>query len=223
MRIKYKKPKKKPNKKDKLIKILGFFHIATIITHKNRWESITSELMNCLDESKLLKRTELFTKVYLGPKAYKYKNRINDNIKTMYAGTDLSLYEGPTLRELWKVCNATNEEMYVYYFHTKGVSYHRNTKSDSWRSHMSDAIISNWKKCIKTLDSGEKTCGIMWRSRQTCFYAGNFWWARASYIRTLEKPQETSDRMYFEKWLKPPKQIVLEGYPSRPIKKGKKL
>jgi hypothetical protein len=215
MRIKYKKPKKKK----KPIKILGFFHIATILTHDGRWRSITSELMNYL-KGKLLKRTDLLTQVYLGPEAYKFKNRTKKNIKTISAGPDLGLYEGPTLRELWKVCNETNEEFYVYYLHTKGVSYHRNTKSESWRSHMTDAVILNWKKCVKILDSGEKTCGIMWRSRKNCFYAGNFWWARASYIRTLEKPQETSDRMYFEQWLSPPKVCLLEGYPRRPIRRG---
>ena len=219
MRIRY-KVKKEKKKKYLSPKIFGFFHIATILTHKNRWESIVSELMEYLKAGGLLKNTELFTKVYLGPKAYEYKNRINDNIKTMYAGTDLSLYEGPTLRELWRVCNETDEEFYVYYLHTKGVSYPPNTKSEPWRQHMSDAILLNWEKCVKVLDSGEDTCGIMWRCDH---YSGNFWWAKASYIRTLKKPQETSNRMYFEKWINPPVPIILKGYPLRPIGRGSAL
>ena len=99
------------------------------------------------------------------------------------------------------------------------MSYLPNTKSDPWRQTMADAIVSNWEKCVKILDSGEDTCGIMWRNRRD-HYSGNFWWTRASHIRTLEKPKKPDNRFYFESWLSPPKRVILEGYPSRPTRKG---
>jgi len=204
-------------------KILGFFHIATMLEHENRWKSIVDELMNDLNNGGLLKNTDLLTKVYLGPEACKFKNKTTKNIKIISAGADLSLYEGPTLRNLWERCMSSDEEFYVYYIHTKGVSYPPNTKSESWRQSMSDAVILNWKKCVKVLDSGEKTCSIMWKAgkpgRSTDHYSGNFWWARASHIRTLEKP-ETLVRKHFEYWLSPPKSAILEGYPVSPPNKG---
>jgi len=218
MKISYKKPKINKLKKKKT-KILGFFHIATMLKHENRWKSIVDELMNDLNNGGLLKNTDLLTKVYLGPEACKFKNKTTKNIKIISAGADLSLYEGPTLRNLWERCMSSDEEFYVYYIHTKGVSYPPNTKSESWRQSMSDAVILNWKKCVKILDSGEKTCGIMFKPLDLSFYRGNFWWARASYIRTLEKP-ESNNRYYYEGWLSPPKRVVLEGYPRLPDYKG---
>ncbi len=184
--------------------IYGFFHIATILTHKNRWESITNELMGHLKESQLLGNTKLFTKVYLGPEAIEFTNRIRKNIKTVSAGANLRLYEGPTLRELWEKCNETDKEFYVYYFHTKGVSYPPNPKSERWRHLMASAIILDWRKCVAALDSGEVTYGML-RKHTRPRYSGNFWWAKASYIRTLEKPKKRPrSRGYFENWLSPP-------------------
>jgi len=223
MRIKYKKKIKR--KKKLRTRILGFFHIGTVLKHKNRWKSIVFELTESLNSGNLLENTDLLTKVYLGTEQCETKNKLN-NVKNISAGTDLGLYEGPALRELWKACNETDEEFYVYYIHNKGVSYPPNTKSEPWRKNMANAILVNWGKCISILDKGEKTCGIMWRKsiKDPAHYSGNFWWARASHIRTLEKPKKKfGDRRYFEYWLSPTKKVVLKGYPLKPTGDGKGL
>jgi len=76
---------------------------------------------------------------------------------------------------------------YVYYCHTKGVSYDQNFKSDIWRRVMAEAILErSWKECVDKLDEGNNTCGIM--NHRDRYYSGNFWWAKASYIKTLKKP-----------------------------------
>jgi len=189
--------------------IYGFFHIATMPAHANRWESIVDELIGHLKESQLLGNTKLFTQVYLGPKADKFANQTNwlwsgENVKAVSAGANLRLYEGPTLKELWEKCNETEEEFYVYYFHTKGASYRPNNKSAHWRHIMTDIIILNWRRCVELLDAGEVTCGIRFSRASQPHYSGNFWWAKASHIRTLEKPSDSRNRFYFENWLSPP-------------------
>jgi hypothetical protein len=51
---------------------------------------------------------------------------------------------------------------------------------------------------------------------QVPFFAGNFWWARASYLRTLEPPLEES-RWQAETWVslgEPKVYDVLPGWPN---------
>ena len=94
---------------------------------------------------------------------------------------------------------ATDNEMYVYYCHTKGASYKQNLKSDIWRRGMAEAILEkSWRECVGKLDDGNNTCGIMIKNGH---YSGNFWWAKASYIRTLRKPLRSKNRMVHETWL----------------------
>ena len=44
-----------------------------------------------------------------------------------------------------------------------------------------------------------RACGIMRHKNR--HYAGNFWWAKASHIRTLKKPLRSSNRFVHETWL----------------------
>jgi hypothetical protein len=48
--------------------------------------------------------------------------------------------------------------------------------------------VTNWKKCVADLDAGAEAVGCHWMQglpgNQNIF-AGNFWWAKASYLRTL--------------------------------------
>ena len=191
-------------------KIFGFMHVATM----NNWKDIVNELLDFARKSGLLCETELLTLVILGrnsrklavPFSLRLPNREDlrlirypVNSKIISGGNNLRRYEGPTIKELWKKCNDTDEEFYVYYVHTKGASYGSNFKSDKWRRAMASVILgAGWRECVDMLKSGKETCGIMRRKNH---YAGNFWWARASYIRTLERPKTTRNRFYYENWL----------------------
>jgi len=192
------------NKKSKPIqtgkpKILGFMHIATM----NHWEDIVEELMYFIIKDGLLDKTRFLTQILIGPEHKKLINKSfkknAKKIKRFSSGFDLKKYEYPTLNSLWQTCMATDDEIYVYYCHTKGASYQQNLKSDVWRRVMAEAILEKgWRDCVKQLDAGANTCGIMRNNRH---YAGNFWWAKASYIRTLKKPLRSSNRFIHETWL----------------------
>ena len=205
MKISYVKKKQK-KLKSLVPKIYGFMHIATI----NNWKDITKELISFIKGDGLLKRTMILSQVVIGPEHYLIKK--NKKIKVISFGSKLNQWEYPTLKTLWEKCRASDEEFYVYYCHTKGVSYGPNIKSDTWRHAMATATLSNWKDCVKVLDSGQNTCGIM---RTKNYYAGNFWWARASYIRTLKRPILTGNRYAHETWINTSDKN-LEGYPRRP-------
>jgi len=174
-------------------KIYGFMHIATM----NNWKDVVNELMDFTKKNGLFDKTSLLTQVVIGPERFLIKKR--KKIKVVSFGPKLDQYEYPTLLTLWERCMSSDEEFYVYYVHTKGVSYGPNAKSDVWRRVMATAILSKgWRDCVKTLDSGQDTCGIMMRNSH---YSGNFWWSKASYIRTLKRPLRSKNRFVHERWL----------------------
>ena len=105
-------------------------------------------------------------------------------------------YEGFCLKHLYEDC--VNERAHkVMYFHTKGMSHFcgvRDQYSDrkvravnSWRHLMEWGCIDKWKENLDKLDkyqvSGVNYCLDPWPHM-----SGNFWWARADYIATLQHP-----------------------------------
>lgn len=110
-------------------------------------------------------------------------------------------FEFPALEYIRE--RALTEEFYVYYFHTKGVSYTTNnlqgypTKklqklkkcSRAWRKMMEYFVFYKHNVAINVLKEYD-SYGCVYISPLTHphhykYYAGNFWWSKSSYIRTL--------------------------------------
>jgi hypothetical protein len=51
------------------------------------------------------------------------------------------------------------------------------------------------------LDEGWETSGLKCHEDSAPFYAGNFWWAKASYINTLDDPIPQPNRLLAESWI----------------------
>lgn len=83
----------------------------------------------------------------------------------------------------------------IFYLHSKGVTYQDSDKARnvrSWRRYMEYFTMEKWEKCVETLKTANM-CGVEWLNCQHAstqkietpgIFAGNFWWARADYIRT---------------------------------------
>ena len=112
--------------------------------------------------------------------------------------------ETETLQALRK-WSAANPEAYVCYFHTKGSS--RKTKyTEDWRRLMQYFCITNWRECYQALQDGYDLAGINWQENTSMGYhphfSGSFWWAKSSYINTLDKEAlESSFRYDREFWI----------------------
>ena len=79
---------------------------------------------------------------------------------------------------------------YILYIHTKGASKLNNTnysKLEYWRHFMN---YFNIEKCIDVFKIFEKsdfnTYGVHYISTNSPHYSGNFWWAKSSYLKTIE-------------------------------------
>jgi hypothetical protein len=122
--------------------------------------------------------------------------------------------ETDTLISLRDFCKE-NPEYKVLYFHTKGVSK-ESMNAESWRLMMEYFVIDKWKECVKYLEtydavgSNLKVLGPTtwsdgkqsWEKAGTQHFVGNFWWANASYINTLDDKFLRSDfRLDREFWI----------------------
>ena len=108
-----------------------------------------------------------------------------------------------------------NPDAKVLYFHMKGVTK-ESMNGESWRLMMEYFVIDKWKECVKYLEnydavgSNLKILGPTtwsdgrqsWEKAGTQHFAGNFWWANASYVNTLDNKFLMSDfRLDREFWI----------------------
>lgn len=165
-----------------------FFHVHQI----NDWESLYSDQLATLYTSGVYDHCDyLFIGVngdsplpFIPPKAIVHRNQ------------NLNL-EADTLRLMSEFCRY-NLDYRVMYFHLKGVTRGGEMRriADSWRTYMEHFVFHQYRQCVDLLDQYD-TVGVELREgpvlvhEQETFtppqhYSGNFWWANASYINTLD-------------------------------------
>jgi hypothetical protein len=136
-------------------------------------------------------------------------------------------WEQVTLRQIHADVHKTASEYAVLYAHTKGAG--SDTPLNAyWRRSMTWHVVSQWRKCVKLLEDGDyDTAGCHWLTPETHhrpprffvhtpMYGGNFWWAKASYLRQLPPPG-TGYRHQSEEWVglgSPKAADLLPGWPS---------
>ena len=76
---------------------------------------------------------------------------------------------------------------YILYIHTKGASKQDNQNVISWRHLMNYFNIEKVKNVFKLFEKTEfNTYGVHYIAlNNKSHYSGNFWWAKSSYLKTL--------------------------------------
>jgi len=86
------------------------------------------------------------------------------------------------------------DEAYILYFHAKGSTHPiSDPVRNRWRGCMERNLISKWKNCVSDLATGSDAAGCHWMSwgnypqmpKGQSIFGGNFFWAKASFLRTL--------------------------------------
>lgn len=104
-----------------------------------------------------------------------------------------------------------NPDDYVLYFHTKGITKMTPAPED-WRHYMEYFAIEKWKNCVQKLNEDYDCCGVMWNSDTPvghyAHFSGGMWWAKCSYINTLNHDYLTSQwRYHREFWIGSAKKV----------------
>lgn len=83
------------------------------------------------------------------------------------------------------------QEWNILYFHSKGATL---LPGDSIRDPLLKCMmlhtVERWRQCVKALEIGYDSAGCHWLCEHgspmsQCIWAGNFWWATSSFLRTL--------------------------------------
>jgi hypothetical protein len=126
-------------------------------------------------------------------------------------------WEQVTLQKLHEF--AQTDDGAIFYAHTKG-AWSNSELARQWRVSMTHDTVTRWEECVKALTMVE-AAGPYWlkswepeHADHDFFFAGNFWWARSDYIRTLS-PVSVSNRYQAEGWIglnKPTVKNMRDGY-----------
>lgn len=162
------------------------------------WKEVDAEIMKRLKDSGLLDVADVFV-----------RNECSD----------LNLYEFPTLQMLDQFC-VYNQNYYVFYIHTKGVSRPNFKPIEDWRECMLYFNVDNWKECVEKLDEGFDAVGINHIPTPIPHFQGNFWWTKATHITQLGNLKDVSwilevnqtERHKAEFWLLSKEAKVYEFY-----------
>lgn len=175
------------------MKIFGFIHIGTF--SNEYWIKILDEQKYLIRKYGLYTITEDISLSAVGVRS----EWVNDDekFKVVHRNEDITKFEFPTLQILHKKC--LEEDCLVWYIHTKGSSKPGYQRGMRWRRYMQYYCIALHDLCIESLKEYD-TCGANWNETRK-IYEGNFWWARSSYIKTLDKPEIDKNRMLAEDWL----------------------
>lgn len=111
-----------------------------------------------------------------------------------------SLWEWPTLNYMREHCRKHNSD--VWYVHTKGASNctdylypHHQKCIVNWRGVMCRHVIDQHENCKKLLQQYDAVGPFLHIGNQATHFAGNFWWATSSHIRSLPDSAFTTERM----------------------------
>ena len=176
--------------------IVVYYHVAQM----GNWREVVEDQLRELRDSGL---QEAASKIYVGMLGTEEANLpLDPKAEMLFHRPDLSEAEIPTLEALHR--ESMQGDFRVLYMHTKGVSYlkqnYNREAMTAWRKYLEYFCIGKWRECVGHLDEydgvgceyvGPRTRDTMVTSLLPSHFRGNFWWSKASYLRTLCPVRET--------------------------------
>ena len=170
-------------------KIAIFYHIGQI----NHWRDVFSDQLNALRTSGVY---DAACVIYCGVNGDEPLPEVTDKMIVQYNKN--KELEADTLKAMW-LFSCKHPEFKVLYLHTKSVTRigQLREQTQNWRLYMEKHVVTGWRDCVSALETHD-TCGVLLRNKayygmtpdivalDAIYYDGNFWWANASYISTLD-------------------------------------
>jgi len=167
--------------------LLIYFHICCI----NEWKSICEKLFHRIQQSGLYERVYEIRIVLLGSYVLNDAMFLTDpKVRILFTSDNIHLFENAILNRMRQ--DAASEDFRVLYIHSKGVKIHPPHEVShiaEWVSFMCHFLMDRYTQCLQLLDTCDSV-GVNLQPEPTWHYSGNFWWSKASHIRTLSPVPE---------------------------------
>jgi len=124
-------------------------------------------------------------------------------LAVVVSGADLYVAEFPSLLAIWRYAQKAHDDALILYMHSKGMR-NNGVRAADWRRYMTYFVAERFEICHEALlRKGYDTCGVLKNAEE---YMGNFWWAKASFLKTRPdvatwKRWNMANRMSAEDWL----------------------
>lgn len=172
------------------------------------WKSLVLEQLSRINNSGLLAKVDklycVVVDLHNNRDEFIEATKFFPNIE--YEFYNQNAYELYAITKVWEL--GQQHDCKILYLHTKGV-YNDYVKVDKnevcdlkvssirdWRLMLEHFCIDKWEENLNRLELVDMvgcSCNSNW-------WWGNFWWARSSYLKTLEKPAN-STRWGYEAWV----------------------
>jgi hypothetical protein len=161
----------------KLLQTLPHSKLYIIITIPNDNEIIEKEIKN------------LFAKEWIE----------NKKIIITFHNENTFEYEG--IHKVYTLGNECNENEYIAYFHSKGMSrFNQDKNYDEFLRYFSP-VFQDWKWVLFVLHNFHSMDKIGLNSSTEGWMWYNFWWVKSTYLKKIERPIKTNRRHYYEDWI----------------------
>lgn len=189
-----------------------FYHVYA----DGAWEPIVFGHIDALTNSHLIQDLDFFRVGIVGTE--ENRARVKDALPFAEVVVEADKgWEQVTLNVLHETAKTFDGA--IFYAHTKG-AWSQSALADAWRISMTYDTVTRWRACVDAL-ARVQAAGPYWltshepeHKEHRYFFAGNFWWARADYLRTLPRPL-TATRFQAEGWVglgDPTVSNMREGY-----------
>jgi hypothetical protein len=178
-----------------------YYHIGAI---DNDYKSIVDDQIKLLESTGLLNKADRIFYSIVG----KQDISLPAKFECIYKNTDFTVAELPMINLLHE--HSKTNDFKCLYFHTKGSSsdYQKHIKINqkSWRKYMEYFCIEKWESNISLLNKFDTIGTSLIFANDSWYqnhYAGNFWWANSSYIKTLSSVYDNTSKGRYkaEMWL----------------------
>ncbi|WP_315817962.1 hypothetical protein [Paraflavitalea speifideaquila] len=172
-----------------------FYHLACMgnwqqvfeeqlqLLHDNGFRQMNMTVLGCNEELRTVRLIAL-----------KYKMEIH----ILFSDPELAHFEKPAIGAIEKYAN--ENEGYVLYLHSKGVSNPGDHTKTKWRRLMMRELVQEWEYCVLQLPNFD-IIGVNWRDMPpVSHFCGNFWYASTRYLRTLADFKQYYQYPRFKIW-----------------------
>jgi hypothetical protein len=188
--------------------VVYFAHIPNATTRD--WRALLSSQLGDVAEYGLLARADSFY-VEISSEAPALRAAAAAHVGGILPRANVTMHTGnrfefPGILRVWELAHASAvrdpDRHVILYFHSKGmVNSCTSIARSIWNRYLTKMVVAPFARVLRRFAHDKNVDVAGYAVSAWGFVWFNFFYARASHVRTLLPPVESEDRFYYEHWL----------------------